>query len=69
MAFPDLQFISDAPAIAPDGFAALEGRMALMLSALKPRSDAEALRLLRANFPESSLAQRMAALAQRRAKP
>jgi hypothetical protein len=37
-------------------------RMRIMLAAVKPRSDAEALKLLRANFPDSTLGERLSAL-------
>lgn len=46
--------------------AALEGRIATMREALRqmrPGSDAEALRILRAAFPSSTLSERVAALA------
>jgi hypothetical protein len=58
----ELQFIEDAPAIAPDSISPLVSRMQLMLSTLKPRSDAEALKLLRTRFPQSTLNERLSAL-------
>jgi hypothetical protein len=36
--------------------------MRLMLSTLNPRSDAEALKLLRTSFPQSTLSERLNAL-------
>lgn len=58
----DLQFVEGAPALAPDDVPLLVTRMRTMLFALKPRSDAEALKLLRTRFPESSLHERLNAL-------
>ncbi|MBX3514220.1 MAG: transferase [Xanthobacteraceae bacterium] len=60
--FSDLQFVDGAPALAPQEASPLIGRMRLMLSTLAPRSDAEALRLLRTSFPESTLGERLSAL-------
>jgi hypothetical protein len=60
--FTELQFIEGAPAIAPDSISPLVTRMRLMLSTLSPRSDAEALKLLRTSFPQSSLSERLSAL-------
>ncbi len=60
--FSELQFIDGAPAIVPDGISPLVVRMRLMLSTLKPRSDAEALQLLRRSFPQSTLTERLSAL-------
>ena len=60
--FSDLQFVERAPAIAPEDASPLVGRMRLMLSTLKPRSDAEALKLLRSSFPHSTLGERLSAL-------
>jgi hypothetical protein len=57
-----LRFIDGAPAIAPEDASPLVGRMRLMLATLKPRSDAEALKLLRTRFPHSSLTERLRAL-------
>jgi hypothetical protein len=58
----ELQFVEGAPAIAPDSISPLVTRMRLMLSTLTPRSDAEALKLLRISFPQSSLSERLNAL-------
>jgi hypothetical protein len=58
----DLQFLERAPALAPEDATPLIGRMRLMLATLKPRSDAEALKLLRTNFPQSTLGERLSAL-------
>lgn len=58
----ELQFIDGAPAIAPDGISPLVVRMRLMLASLRPRSDAEALKLLRSSFPQSTLGERLNAL-------
>jgi hypothetical protein len=58
----ELQFIDGAPALAPDHASPLVGRMRLMLSTLNPRSDAEALKLLRTSFPQSTLSERLNAL-------
>lgn len=62
-AFSELQFVDGAPTLAPEDASVLIQRMRVMLSALKPRSDAEALKLLRAKFPESTLGERLTALA------
>lgn len=61
-----LQFIEGAPAIAPESISPLVSRMKLMLSTLKPRSDAEALKLLRTSFPQSTLSERLSALSNER---
>jgi len=58
----ELQFIDSAPALAPDAVSPLVTRMRLMLATLKPRSDAEALKLLRTSFPQSTLGERLNAL-------
>jgi hypothetical protein len=60
--FTSLQFLESAPALAPDFLSPLVGRMRLMLSTLQPRSDAEALKLLRTSFPQSTLSERLNAL-------
>jgi|GEM_PF-1745129 len=57
-----LQFLESAPTLAPDHLSPLVGRMRLMLSTLQPRSDAEALKLLRTSFPQSTLSERLNAL-------
>ncbi|MBY0531447.1 MAG: hypothetical protein K2P86_05695 [Xanthobacteraceae bacterium] len=62
----ELRFVDGAPAIAPDCVSPLVSRMQLMLSTLKPRSDAEALKLLRTSFPQSTLSERLSALSNRR---
>ncbi len=61
-ALSDLRFIESAPTLAPVDASPLVARMRLMLSTLKPRSDAEALKLLRTSFPQSSLNERLSAL-------
>jgi hypothetical protein len=61
-AFSGLQFVEGAPALVPDDASSLIKRMRIMLAAVKPRSDAEALKLLRANFPDSTLGERLSAL-------
>lgn len=58
----DLQFLKGAPALVPDEISPLLGRMRTLLFAVKPRSDAEALKLLRTRFPESTLSERLHAL-------
>lgn len=58
----ELQFLDGAPATAPDSVSPLESRMRLMLSTLRPISDAEALKLLRTSFPQSTLNERLNAL-------
>ncbi len=58
----NLQFIEAAPALAPDDVSPLLRRMQVMLFAIRPRSDAEALKFLRTRFPESSLSERLTAL-------
>ena len=65
-AYSELQFLEAAPSLAPEGNSSLVGRMRLMLSTLKPRSDAEALKLLRTSFPQSTLSERLSALPDRR---
>jgi hypothetical protein len=62
MAFANLPYLAQSPSVSPAGMSTLEARMEVMLRALRPRSHAEALRLLRARFPESTLAERIAAL-------
>lgn len=58
----ELQFLDGAPAISPDSVSPIETRMRVMLSTLKPLSDAEALKLLRTRFPQSTLNERLNAL-------
>jgi hypothetical protein len=58
----ELRFIESAPTLAPVDASPLIARMRLMLSTLKPRSDAEALKLLRTSFPQSTLSERLSAL-------
>jgi hypothetical protein len=62
----DLPMIQSAPAIAPEELSPMTTRMHLMLAAIKPRSDAEALRLLRTSFPQSTLNERLSALSRLR---
>lgn len=62
----ELKFIEGAPAIAPDSISPLVVRMRLLLSTLQPRSDAEALKLLRTSFPQSTLNERLNALSAQR---
>jgi hypothetical protein len=62
----DLKFVEGAPAIAPEGISSLSQRMQILLSALRPRSDAEALKLLRTRFPQSTLSERLDALSKLR---
>lgn len=52
---------SPAPAGAP--VTAVMNRMTRFLATVRPASDAEALRMLRAAFPQTSLGERIAALA------
>lgn len=65
MPISNLQFVENAPPLAPGRQPDLDQHMQTMLSALKPRSDAEALKMLRANFPQSTLAERLRALSRR----
>lgn len=58
----DLQFLEGAPTLVPEEISPLLGRMRTLLFAVKPRSDAEALKLLRTRFPESTLRERLHAL-------
>lgn len=58
----ELQFVDTAPAVAPECVSPLTKRMHLMLATLKPRTDAEALKLLRTSFPHSTLHERLNAL-------
>lgn len=60
--FADLQFLNGSPALAPNDVSPLLARMRTMLFAVKPRTDAEALKLLRVRFPESTLSERLHAL-------
>mgnify|MGYP001172796713 CR=1 FL=1 len=69
MTLPELPLIESSPPLVPAGPFGLAGKMQTLLQALKPRTDAEALRLLRANFPHSSLTERMNALSSRQGKP
>jgi hypothetical protein len=59
--------VHDSPPLAgllvPDGASDLAQTMAGRIMSFKPASDAEALKLLRAAFPSSSLSLRVAALA------
>lgn len=65
MPISGLQFVENAPPLVPGRIHDLDQRMQTMLAALKPRSDAEALKMLRANFPQSTLAERLRALSRR----
>ena len=59
-----MQMILESPSLLPDvPVTAAMNRMTRMLKHVRPATDAEALRLLRAAFPQSSLADRIAALA------
>jgi hypothetical protein len=59
-----MQMILESPSLLPDvPVTAALNRMTRMLKHVRPATDAEALRLLRAAFPQSSLADRIAALA------
>jgi hypothetical protein len=59
-----MQMIPDsATAAAEPPITAAMNRMTQMLKAVRPASDAEALRMLRAAFPQTSLSERIAALA------
>lgn len=58
----ELKFVEGAPGLAPESISPLGSRMRLMLSTLKPKSDAEALKLLRTSFPQSTLMERLSAL-------
>ncbi len=52
---------ADVPAVYP--VSVRMNRMTQLLKSARPRTDAEALRLLRGAFPGSSLAERVAAIA------
>ena len=59
-----MQMILESPSLASEvPVTAALNRMTRMLMHVRPATDAEALRLLRAAFPQSSLADRIAALA------
>lgn len=59
-----MQMILESPSLSPDGpVTATMNRMTRLLKTVSPASDAEALRMLRAAFPQMSLKDRIAALA------
>jgi hypothetical protein len=58
----ELQFVDGAPAIAPDYPSPLVSRMRVMLSTVRPNTDAEALKFLRTSFPQSTLSERLNAI-------
>lgn len=59
-----MQMILESPPLAPEvPVTAAMNRMTRMLKHERPATDAEALRMLRAAFPQSSFAERIAALA------
>jgi hypothetical protein len=59
-----MQMILESPSLAPAvPVTATMNRMTRMLKHVRPATDAEALRLLRAAFPQTSLADRIAAIA------
>jgi hypothetical protein len=59
-----MQMILESPSLAPNApITATMNRMTRMLKHVRPATDAEALRLLRAAFPQTSLADRIAAIA------
>ncbi len=59
-----MQMILESPSLSPDApVTATMNRMTRLLKAVRPASDAEALRMLRAAFPQTSLTDRIAALA------
>ncbi len=59
-----MQMILESPSLPPDApVTATMNRMTRLLKTVRPVSDAEALRLLRAVFPQTTLRDRIAALA------
>jgi hypothetical protein len=65
-----MQMILESPSLAPDvPVTAIMNRMTRMLQSVRPATDAEALRLLRAAFPQTSLADRIAALTRHAGQP
>lgn len=59
-----MQTILESPSLSPDvPVTATMNRMTRLLKTVRPGSDAEALRMLRAAFPQTSLRDRIAALA------
>jgi len=59
-----MQMILESPSLSPDApVTATMNRMTRLLKTVRPVSDAEALRMLRAAFPQTSLQDRIAALA------
>ena len=64
-----MQMILESPLLSPDmPITATMNRMTRLLKTVRPGSDAEALRMLRAAFPQTSLADRIAALARHSGK-
>jgi hypothetical protein len=58
-----MQMILESPSLSPDApVTATMNRMTRLLKTVRPVSDAEALRLLRAVFPQTTLKDRIAAL-------
>ena len=58
-----MQMILESPSLSPDApVTATMNRMTRLLKTVRPGSDAEALRMLRAAFPQTSLKDRIAAL-------
>jgi hypothetical protein len=59
-----MQMILEAPPLAAEmPVTATMNRMRRMLSTVRPATDAEALRMLRSAFPQTTLAERIAAIA------
>jgi hypothetical protein len=59
-----MQMILESPPLAPEiPITATVNRMTRMLKTVRPATDAEALRLLRTAFPQSTLTDRIVALA------
>jgi hypothetical protein len=59
-----MQMILESPALSPEApVTATMNRMTRLLKTVRPGSDAEALRMLRAAFPQTSLKDRIEALA------
>jgi len=58
-----MQMILESPSLSPDApVSATMNRMTRLLKTVRPMTDAEALRMLRAAFPQTSLQDRIAAL-------
>jgi hypothetical protein len=59
-----MEMILESPSLSPDApVTATMNRMTRLLKTVRPMSDAEALKMLRAAFPQTSLTDRIAALA------